>query len=64
MAELSPVVAWYQQELARFKRNPDAAGKIIGAQVPSLSAAVEAETAAWIMVSNVLLNLDETISKE
>ncbi|MSO24248.1 MAG: DUF1553 domain-containing protein, partial [Acidobacteria bacterium] len=62
--ELMSLVTWYKRELVRFKQDPEAASKIIGPQVPASSAAVEAETAAWTMVSNVLLNLDEVISKE
>ena len=55
----------YQQQLKSFERDSSAAEKLVtqgSAQHPlNLNAP---QLAAWMMVSNVLLNLDETITKE
>ncbi|MBW3599023.1 MAG: PSD1 and planctomycete cytochrome C domain-containing protein [Planctomycetes bacterium] len=51
----------YLRELSRFKADPQAA-KTLLAKLPSADAP-PAEMAAWLMVSNILLNLDETITK-
>ena len=49
---------------ARYQQNPDAAGKLIsiGESKPDPTVNPQ-QLAAWTMVSNLLLNLDETISK-
>ena len=44
---------------ARYRSNPDEAKKLLGASSRDLT-----EQAAWTMVGNVLLNLDETLTKE
>jgi len=63
-AELSSVIALYEKSLKRFQAEPakaqDVATKPLGA-LPKESDA--AELAAWTMVGNVLLNLDETLMK-
>jgi hypothetical protein len=63
-AELSSVMALYEKSLKRFRAEPakaqDVATKPLGA-LPKESDAVE--LAAWTMVGNVLLNLDETLMK-
>jgi hypothetical protein len=56
-AELSTVVESYQQQLTHFKGVPQAAAKLDGS-------GADAETAAWTMISNSLLGLDETVTKE
>ena len=50
---------------ARFKGSPDEAKKLltIGESMPDASVAID-ELAAWTSLCNVMLNLDETISKE
>jgi hypothetical protein len=64
-SEVAQLIALYNQQLEIFTRDPTAARKPAG-----LPAAVDeqgtaaAEIAAWTMVSNALLNLDETITKE
>jgi hypothetical protein len=62
--ELARLVGLYQQTLAALERTPDAAHRLatepLGAAPPGTS---EAELAAWTVVGNVLLNLDETLMK-
>ena len=60
-AEIDGVLAYYKQELARFQHNSEAARKVM--QSENLAPETP-ELAAWTMVSNVLLSLDETITKE
>ncbi len=72
--ESARLVALYQQELAHYRKNSDAARLIVnGTAAPSAQTeaaaanaadAGVAELAAWTVVSNVLLNLDETLSRE
>jgi hypothetical protein len=54
----------YQQQLTDYQKDKDAAEKLLG--VGSFKAKPEldhAELAAWTMVANTILNLDETITK-
>jgi mono/diheme cytochrome c family protein len=61
--ETKRLVALYKQELAQFKLDPSAAKKI-GGDLGKPPEGVSAEKlAAWTVVANVLLNLDETITK-
>lgn len=63
--ELKRLVALYEQELARFKQDPAAAEKMAAAELGKPPENLDlAQLAAWTVVSNVLLNLDETITKE
>jgi hypothetical protein len=60
--EVERVLAFYNQELEHYRSDTEAAGELIQVKEnppPDLS-----ERAAWTMVANVLLNLDETITKE
>jgi hypothetical protein len=59
--EIERLAAFYSRQLANFSANATEAGKI--ARDNSTKAAT-AEFAAWAMVANVLLNLDETLTKE
>jgi hypothetical protein len=62
-AETERVAALYQQELSRYSRDLEAARQMaFGHEDPTVSAN-PAEAAAWTVVANVLLNLDETITK-
>ena len=61
-AELDRVLAYYQQQLARYRADGKAAAEIIGLKADAPSNA--AELAAWTLVANVLLNMDETLSKD
>jgi hypothetical protein len=60
--ELREVLAYHDQERERFAKDLEAALAVVeeqwesGVDLPDL--------AAWTLVSNVLLNLDETITKE
>ena len=58
--ELERLVALYQQQEANFLAQPQAANKL----VKDSKAANKAEFAALTMLANVLLNLDETVTKE
>ncbi len=59
--EVERIVALYQQQLNHFTTNATEAGKIVRNHSTKAGAA---EFAAWTMVANVLLNLDETLTKE
>ncbi len=60
-AELKRLTALYQQQLAYFQTHADESAKVV--KQASSSSATGPELAAWTMVANVLLNLDETITK-
>jgi hypothetical protein len=60
--ELDRLVAAYRQHLGQFQANPERAAQVNGG--PALSGVDAAEQAAWTLVANALLNLDETITKE
>jgi len=62
--ETKRLVALYQQELAQFKQDSTAAEKLATGDLgkPPEGTSVE-KLAAWTVVANVLLNLDETITK-
>lgn len=62
--EVKRLVALYEQELAQFKQDPKAAEKMATSELskPAGNMNLE-ELAAWTVVANVLLNLDETITK-
>jgi hypothetical protein len=59
-AELDRLLALYKQQVAHFAAQPQAAAKL----VKDNKAGNKAEFAALTMVANVLLNLDETVTKE
>ena len=48
----------YDKNLETFRQHPELATKVDG------SASNDPDAAAWTMVSNSLLNLDETMTKE
>jgi Protein of unknown function (DUF1553) len=58
--ELEPLLSFEAQQLARFRAHPEAARAVAGDGAGSEAP----ELAAWTMVANVLLNLDETLTKE
>jgi hypothetical protein len=61
-AEVERICASLDRELQRFRSDAAAAAKTIkGREVPGID---PAEQAAWTIVANALLNLDETLSKE
>jgi hypothetical protein len=61
-SELDQILNFYNQELAAYQLDQQAAAKTLGERPISLTGAPE--LAAWTMVANVLLNMDETISKD
>jgi len=54
--ELDRMLSWEQQERQFFEQHREDAKRMTGVDDPDL--------AAWTMLSNVLLNLDETLTKE
>ncbi len=70
-AELERITAFYRQQLEYYRNDPKAATEVIGgpsakiaSTIPAAASSTDADLAAWTMVSNALLNLDETITKE
>jgi hypothetical protein len=59
--ERNRLVALYRQEKARYENDNAAARAMAGAADPGSSLA---ERAAWTVVANVMLNMDETLTKE
>jgi hypothetical protein len=59
-AELDRLIALFQSERARYTSRIDEARRVIGQ--PGASGAED--LAAWTMVANALLNLDEAVTKE
>jgi len=63
-AETERITALYAQALADFKADADAANKMATDPIgPAPDKADVAELAAWTVVSNILLNLDEMFMK-
>jgi hypothetical protein len=62
--ELSLCMADLEKQTALFAANPDAAKKAIhvGESLPK-NVVPDIETAAWTMLANLILNTDETISR-
>ena len=50
----------FRQELARYQQNPTQAEAVVGKRSGKIDAA---ELAAWFHLANILLNLDETITR-
>ena len=63
-AELARLARLYSDELERFRKDHAAAEKMATSQLGPLPTGMDtSEMAAWTVVANILLNLDETISK-
>ncbi len=60
-AEVDRLVALFNQQLANFKDRPPAAALLLKGEARELP---PVELAAWTIVANVLLNLDETFTKQ
>jgi hypothetical protein len=64
-AELAELVAAYTEHLANYSHNPAAAQQLIAVGETKLDATLDAgELAAGTMVANLILNLDEVLTKE
>ncbi len=61
-AELDRVLAYYQEQLNRYRADNKAAAEVIGIKTEPPPNAPE--LAAWTLAANVLLNMDETLSKD
>jgi hypothetical protein len=62
-AQIQPLVALYQRELARYTADAPAATKLATEPLGPLPAgAAAAELAAWTVVANVLLNMDAVLT--
>ena len=62
--ELERLMGLFQEELGNFRKNRKAASHLaLGGKVVPPEGADLAEFAAWTVVANVLLNLDETITR-
>jgi hypothetical protein len=60
--ELQRILASYERQLERFRKDGDAAAQVIKGY--ALEGVDPAEQAAWTVVANALLNLDEALTKE
>jgi hypothetical protein len=61
--EVQRLVALYNSERQHYERDPEAAAKIATSELGAPDGSPNmAELAAWTVVSNVLLNLDETLN--
>jgi len=60
--ELERTLGFYRQQLEKFQKDEKAAHQVI--QDDQAAPSDAAELAAWTMVSNILLSLDETLTKE
>ena len=61
--EARVLVRVYQQQLAEFRQSPAAATNALHRRFAGEPIARRGELAAWTMVANLILNLDETITK-
>ena len=62
--ELEVVRAALGEHLAKYQAAPEAAGKLIRqGESPPRAGLAEPELAAWTLIANLLLNLDETITR-
>ncbi len=63
--ELAVLVKVFQEQLAGFQADKDAATKLLAVGQSKRGESLDAsELAAWTMTANLMLNLDETVTKE
>lgn len=63
-SEIAVLLSQLQLHRTRFQQDSDAAGKLIATgQAPRDESIAPAELAAWTMIANLILNLDETVTK-
>jgi hypothetical protein len=60
-AEIDRLARLFEAELAHYRARPADAASVVG---PAGTDATAAEVAAWTVVANVLLNLDETVTRQ
>jgi hypothetical protein len=60
--EVARMLTSYTAQLAGFRRDPAAAARAVGQY--AVTGVDPAEQAAWTLVANAILNLDETLTKE
>jgi hypothetical protein len=60
--EVDRIAASYTRHLDRFRQEPEAAARVIKGQ--SATGVDPAEQAAWTLVANALLNLDEALTRQ
>ena len=63
-AELKLLLSLYQSNRDKYRRDAAAAKLLANSGLGESSVGTDAEVAAWTVVANVLLNLDETVTKE
>jgi hypothetical protein len=62
--ELAVLRSLFDKQLAAFRQNDEAAGKLLAVGESPVNAALDrGELAAWAIVASVILNLDETVTK-
>ena len=62
--ELTRLSAFYEQQLEHFRQDRKAAEDVTKGSAITASQCDVSELAAWTLVSNVLLNMDQTLTKE
>ena len=63
--ELGVLLRVYQSELTEFQADPESALKLLSyGEAKRNETLPPAELAAWTMIANLILNLDETVTKE
>jgi hypothetical protein len=63
-SEMDTLLKLYREQLAVYRKNPEAAAKLLKVGEAEPNASLDAnELAAWAMVASTILNLDETVTK-
>ena len=63
--ELQSLLNLFEKSAARYKQDADASRQLVTSSlIPPPAGFTANEMAPWIVVSNVLLNLDEAVTKE
>ncbi len=63
-ADLADLIGAHREQLAHYEASPEEANKLIAVGESKPEASLDpAELAAWTMVANLILNLDEVITK-
>ncbi|MGA1368711.1 MAG: DUF1553 domain-containing protein, partial [Blastocatellia bacterium] len=60
-AELERLMAFHQQQEAHYRAHPEMAARLLRGESTKTPASLRA---AWTLVTNVLLNLDEALTKQ